>query len=48
MTWRRRWYTVDRRLQGRRKAQAEWWRETLGWQKAYEDDDEVVIVPTPT
>jgi hypothetical protein len=26
-------------------AQAEWWRETLGWQKAYEADDEVVIVP---
>ena len=26
-------------------AQAEWWRETLGWQKVYEADDEVVIVP---
>jgi glyoxalase superfamily protein len=26
-------------------AQAEWWRETLGWQKIYEADDEVVIVP---
>jgi hypothetical protein len=26
-------------------AQAEWWRETLGWQKAYEAEDEVVIVP---
>jgi len=27
------------------KAQAEWWRETLGWQKVYEADDEVVIIP---
>jgi hypothetical protein len=26
-------------------AQAEWWRETLGWKKAYEADDEVVLVP---
>ncbi|MBO0746680.1 MAG: VOC family protein [Candidatus Dormibacteraeota bacterium] len=26
-------------------AQAEWWRETLGWQKVYEADDEVVIAP---
>ena len=26
-------------------AQAEWWRETLGWQKVHEADDEVVIVP---
>lgn len=26
-------------------AQAEWWRETLGWKKIYEADDEVVIVP---
>ena len=26
-------------------AQAEWWQETLGWQKVYEGDDEVVIVP---
>jgi hypothetical protein len=26
-------------------AQAEWWRETLGWVKAYEADDEVVLVP---
>jgi hypothetical protein len=26
-------------------AQAEWWRETLGWQKVYEADDEVVLVP---
>jgi hypothetical protein len=26
-------------------AQAEWWRETLGWQKVYEAEDEVVIVP---
>jgi hypothetical protein len=24
---------------------AEWWRETLGWTKVYEADDEVVIVP---
>ena len=27
------------------QAQAEWWRETLGWQKVYEADDEVVIIP---
>ena len=26
-------------------AQAEWWRETLGWQKVYEAEDEVVIIP---
>ncbi|MEJ7801203.1 MAG: VOC family protein [Ilumatobacter sp.] len=26
-------------------AQAEWWRETLGWQTVYEADTEVVIVP---
>lgn len=26
-------------------AQAEWWRETLGWQRVYEADDEVVIAP---
>ena len=26
-------------------AQAEWWRETLGWRTVYEADDEVVIVP---
>lgn len=26
-------------------AQAEWWRETLGWQKIYEADDEVVLIP---
>jgi hypothetical protein len=26
-------------------AQAEWWRETLGWKNVYEADDEVVIVP---
>src|SRR5215510_1031025 len=26
-------------------AQAEWWRETLGWQKVYEAENEVVIVP---
>jgi hypothetical protein len=26
-------------------AQAEWWRETLGWQTVYEAEDEVVIVP---
>jgi hypothetical protein len=26
-------------------AQAEWWRETLGWQTVYEADDEVVIAP---
>jgi hypothetical protein len=26
-------------------AQAEWWRETLGWQTVHESDDEVVIVP---
>ena len=39
-----RWYTVvvDCRDVA---AQAEWWRETLGWQKVYEADDEVVIVP---
>ena len=27
------------------RAQAEWWRETLGWQAVYEADDEVVLVP---
>ena len=39
-----RWYTivVDCRDVA---AQAEWWRETLGWQQVYEADDEVVIVP---
>ena len=39
-----RWYTivVDCRDVA---AQAEWWRATLGWQKVYEADDEVVIVP---
>jgi hypothetical protein len=26
-------------------AQAEWWRETLGWQKVYAADDEIVLVP---
>jgi len=26
-------------------AQADWWAETLGWQKVFEADDEVVIVP---
>lgn len=26
-------------------AQAEWWRDTLGWQTVYAADDEVVIVP---
>jgi catechol 2,3-dioxygenase-like lactoylglutathione lyase family enzyme len=26
-------------------AQAEWWRETLGWRTAYEADDEAVIIP---
>ena len=26
-------------------AQAEWWRETLGWKKVYEAEDEVVIMP---
>ena len=26
-------------------AQATWWQETLGWQKVYEAEDEVVIVP---
>jgi Glyoxalase-like domain len=39
-----RWYTivVDCRDVA---SQADWWRETLGWQKVYEADDEVVIVP---
>jgi hypothetical protein len=26
-------------------AQAEWWRQTLGWKKVYEADEEVVLVP---
>jgi hypothetical protein len=26
-------------------AQARWWAEALGWQVAYEADDEVVIIP---
>ena len=26
-------------------AQANWWQQTLGWQRVYEADDEVVIVP---
>ncbi len=40
-----RWYTivVDCRDVA---AQAEWWRETLGWQKIYEAGDEVVIIPS--
>jgi hypothetical protein len=39
-----RWYTtvIDCRDVA---AQAEWWRETLGWQKVYEAEDEVVIIP---
>jgi hypothetical protein len=26
-------------------AQASWWAEALGWKKAYEADDEIVLVP---
>ncbi len=26
-------------------AQAQWWAEALGWQKIYEAEDEVVLVP---
>jgi len=39
-----RWYTVvvDCRDVA---AQAGWWAEVLGWQKIYEADDEVVLVP---
>ncbi|MDQ3455141.1 MAG: VOC family protein [Actinomycetota bacterium] len=39
-----RWYTVvvDCRDVA---AQAGWWAEVLGWQKVYEADDEVVLVP---
>jgi hypothetical protein len=39
-----RWYTVVIDCLDV-KSQAEWWRETLGWQTVYEADDEVVIVP---
>ena len=28
-------------------AQANWWATALGWKKAYEADDEVVLVPQP-
>jgi len=27
------------------KAQSRWWAEALGWQVAFEDDDEVAVVP---
>ncbi|MDX6308192.1 MAG: hypothetical protein QOI06_1238 [Nocardioidaceae bacterium] len=39
-----RWYTtvVDSRDVA---AQSRWWAEVLGWQVAYEAEDEVVIVP---
>ena len=39
-----RWYTVVVDCLDP-AAQAEWWQATLGWQKVYEGDDEVVIVP---
>ena len=39
-----RWYTVVVDCHDP-AAQAEWWRETLGWQTVYEADDEVVIIP---
>jgi hypothetical protein len=39
-----RWYTIVVDCHDV-AAQAEWWRETLGWHKVYEADDEVVIVP---
>ena len=39
-----RWYTVVVDCLDP-AALAEWWRETLDWQKVYESDDEVVIVP---
>jgi hypothetical protein len=39
-----RWYTIVVDCNDV-AAQAEWWRETLGWQKVYEADDEVVIIP---
>jgi hypothetical protein len=39
-----RWYStvIDSRDVG---ALAAWWATTLGWQKVYESDDEVVLVP---
>jgi Glyoxalase-like domain len=39
-----RWYTtvVDSRHP---RALADWWAEALGWQKIYDADDEVVLVP---
>jgi hypothetical protein len=39
-----RWYTIVVDCNDV-AAQAEWWRETLGWQKVYEAEDEVVIIP---
>ena len=39
-----RWYTtvVD---SPDPRALADWWAEALGWQKVYETDDEVTIIP---
>ena len=39
-----RWYTVVIDCHDV-KAQSRWWAEVLGWQIAYEADDEVVVVP---
>jgi hypothetical protein len=39
-----RWYTVVVDCLDA-AAQAAWWRETLGWQTVYEDEEEVVLVP---
>jgi glyoxalase superfamily protein len=40
-----RWYTVVVDCHDV-KAQSRWWASVLGWQIAYEADDEVVVVPT--
>ena len=39
-----RWYTVVVDCRDR-AAQARWWAETLDWRIAYEDDEEVDLVP---
>jgi Glyoxalase-like domain len=39
-----RWYTVVVDCHDV-KAQSRWWAEVLGWQIAYEADDEVVVAP---
>ena len=40
-----RWYTIVIDCHDV-AGQAEWWRETLGWQTVHDADDEVVIIPS--